>query len=220
MNLPVTIESSLLSPEKYTAIADLAQELSHACAVKQIFRTETEARVSVLDDIHFPTIASKYWQCIREQTVMLEQLATLSFEYRRNEVSIKKYRNQLAGESNEFEIETLQIDIDECLFRRENMKKVADDRAREIEMWSKLKAELDDGSFDVNVVDAHQLISYATQFAKRAAHSNPATMSAGELDNLAGLLQTSLRRCREMNILPELKKNLPSNIIDELGIRA
>jgi len=49
-------------------------------------------RFSVLNDMKYPTPASKYWQCVREQNVYLENLMTLSFEYRRNEVKIKNYK--------------------------------------------------------------------------------------------------------------------------------
>lgn len=220
MILPVPVAPDLLQGDVAKSIYHLSKELLHAYRVRQIFRTETEARVSVLDDIHHPTRAAKYWQCIREQTVMLEQLATLSFEYRRNEVTLKRHRKTLASSSDEFAIEEAQIGIDECLFKQANMTTVAADRAREIGMWAKLKAELDDGSFDTNNVDTHQLVSYTTQFALRAAHANPASMSAGELDNLAGLLQTSLKRCRELGVLDQLRRNLPVDVVTQLQLEA
>ena len=48
----------------------------------------TEVPVSVLNDIKFPTPAAKYWQAMREQNVMFQELVMLSYEYRKNLVEI------------------------------------------------------------------------------------------------------------------------------------
>ena len=42
-----------------------------------------------LQDNRYPTKAAKYWQCVREQSSYLDNLMTLSFDYRRNEAKIK-----------------------------------------------------------------------------------------------------------------------------------
>ena len=39
-----------------------------------------------LQDLKYPTRAAKYWQCVREQNVFLENLMSLSFDYRRNDI--------------------------------------------------------------------------------------------------------------------------------------
>jgi hypothetical protein len=192
--------------------------MRYAYRHRQIFRTETEARVSVLDDIHFPTKASKYWQSIREQTTMLEQLAMLSFDYRRNEVKIKRSRKMIEAATNEFDREEAQIDLDEALFNRENMKTVAEDRARELGMWSKIKAELADGSFDQDNVDAHQLVSYTARFAMMAASADQAQMTSGEYTNLFGQLQTSLQRCMELKVMDKLFMVLPDSVKAKLQL--
>ena len=199
--LPVNIEQALFPAECWETLVNLAPELSHAYAARQIFRTETEARVSVLDDIHYPTKASKYWQALREQMVMLEQLVLASFEYRRNEVQLRRLRATLDTSQDEFEIDDAQINFDECLFKQAGMRTVAADRAREIGMWSMLKAELNDGSFDTDNVDSHQLVSYTTQFALRAAHANPATMSSTA--NTCGLITG----CRNDSLVSRYRRN-------------
>jgi hypothetical protein len=218
--LPVLIDNEILAPSDITSLVAMSEELTHAYTHRQIFRTETEARVSVLDDLHHPTKASKYWQAIREQTVMLEQLSQLSFEYRRNEVQIKRYIRDLEKAADELDIEDLNINLDECMFKRASMKTVAADRAREIRMWSMLKKELTDGSFDADNVDVHQLVSYTAQFAIRASIAEPGSLSGPELDNLTGLLQTSLKRCAELGVLDQLSAILPANITDQLQIES
>ena len=81
--------NNLLEQEDLSAFKCMVDELRDTWTKKQMFRTETEARFSVLQDNRYPTRASKYWQCVREQSTYLDNLMSLSFEYRRNEAKIK-----------------------------------------------------------------------------------------------------------------------------------
>ncbi len=208
MTLPVPISSELLTPADWSNLLAINPALARAYVTNQIFRTETEARISVLNDLHFPTQAAKYWQGVREQCVMLEQLALLSFEWRRNELAIKRLHDRNDEEA--------VIDLDEAMWKRANMQRVAADRVREVQMWEMLKRENDDGSFSTDDVNAHQLVSYTTQFAKRAAHADTARMSGGEMDNLVGQLTTAVERCKEKGLLDKVLENLPREITQQL----
>ena len=53
---------SVLKEEDAQSIVKLKEELTDTWTKKQIFRTETEMRISVLNDGKHPTQASKYWQ--------------------------------------------------------------------------------------------------------------------------------------------------------------
>jgi len=132
---------NILDPNDVKDFKELTGELRDTWTKKQIFRTETEMRFSVLNDMKYPTPASKYWQCVREQNVYLENLMTLSFEYRRNEVKIKKLQEKLLTEEDALKKELYQIDIDEKNFSKASMQLTARDRMREIKLWSKLKKE-------------------------------------------------------------------------------
>ena len=81
---------SVLKEEDAKAVVALKEELTDTWTKKQIFRTETEMRISVLNDGKHPTQASKYWQSVREQNTHFENLVHLSFDARKNEVEIKK----------------------------------------------------------------------------------------------------------------------------------
>ena len=74
--------NNLLSPEEVSDFKSMTEELRDTWTKKQMFRTETEARFSVLQDNRYPTKAAKYWQCVREQSTYLDNLMTLSFDYR------------------------------------------------------------------------------------------------------------------------------------------
>jgi hypothetical protein len=102
----------------------------------------------------------------------LENLMSLSFECRRNEVKLKRLKKKLEEETDELKKELLQIDIDEKTYSVANMQLVARDRMREIKLWSTLKKEFDDGSFDTQDVNRHQLDSYAFNYEKQSRDLN------------------------------------------------
>ena len=107
---------NILPKEDVVEFKNMVGELRDTWSKKQMFRTETEMRMSVLQDFKFPTKASKYWQAVREQNVFLEQLIYLSFEYRRNDVKLKKLERKLNEETDDLKKELCQIDIDEKTF--------------------------------------------------------------------------------------------------------
>ena len=92
--------NNLLDPEEVKIFKGLTEELRDTWTKKQMFRTETEMQFSVLNDAKYPTKAAKYWQCVREQNVFLENLMSLSFDYRRAEVKIKRLQEKLDKEED------------------------------------------------------------------------------------------------------------------------
>lgn len=160
--------SDILDKSDFDKLVALKTELKETWAKRQIFRTETEMRVSVLNDGKFPTAASKYWQCVREQSVFFENLMNLSFQYRKTDIELKKLERKLLAESDDLERELIQIEIEEKCYAKAGMELVAKDRVRELDQWSRLKAELDDGTFDTQDVNAHQMESLKLQLQNRA----------------------------------------------------
>ena len=216
MSLPVKVEPGVLSEISLNDLNAIADELSHAYKYRQIFRTETEARISVLDELRHPTNASKYWQAVREQTTMLEQLSLLSFEYRRNEVEIKRQKRNLSTAMDDLDKEDIQINLDECMFKKSNMETVANDRVREILMWSKLKKEVTDGFFDTSDVNEHQLVSYTAKFALSMSLISPTQQAGDEYLNLSGQLNSALKRCRDVGVIDRVYNLLPGDVVNSL----
>ena len=118
--------NNLLTTEDLSAFKGMVDELRDTWTKKQMFRTETEARFSVLQDNRYPTKAAKYWQCVREQSTYLDNLMTLSFDYRRTEAKIKWLEGKIEKEEDEYKRTKYQIDIDECRFAKASMEKVED----------------------------------------------------------------------------------------------
>ena len=181
--------NNLLPTEDVNIFKEMVEELKDTWTKKQVFRTETEARISVLQDMKYPNKASKYWQCVREQNVFLENLMTLSFEYRRNDIKIKRLEKKLKDEKDELKKELCKVDLDEKTFSKASMELVAKDRMREIKMWSKLKIEFDDGTFDTKDVNRHQLESYH-EIMKNRVETITAGTSQPEVFNAVGQLKT------------------------------
>jgi hypothetical protein len=193
--------NNLLEPQDLTDFKGMVDELRDTWTKKQMFRTETEARFSVLQDNRYPTKAAKYWQCVREQSSYLDNLMALSFDYRRNEAKIKWLEGKVDKEEDEYKQTKYKIDLDEARFGKASMEKVAKHRMREIKMWSKLKGEFNDGSFNDKDVNQHQLESYGLQYHEKAKTLN-ANSSESEIFNVMGQLQ-SLQRIKKSGELEQ-----------------
>ena len=198
--------NNLLDPEDVKHFKGLTEELRDTWTKKQMFRTETEMQFSVLNDAKYPTKAAKYWQCVREQNVFLENLMSLSFDYRRAEVKIKRLQEKLDKEEDPLKKELLQIDIDEKTYGKASMQLVARDRMREIKLWSKFKKKFDDGSFDTKNVNTHQLNSYHLTM-KNKAETLTSGSSQPEVFNVLGQLQSIERIKKDIQIENKKKEN-------------
>ena len=203
--------NNLLDPNDVKEFKELTNELRDTWTKKQVFRTETEMRMSVLQDAKYPTKASKYWQCVREQNVFLENLMSLSFDARRNEVKLKRLQEKLKTEEDPLKKELLQIDIDEKTYSVANMQLVARDRMREIKLWSLLKKEFNDGSFDTKDVNTHQLDSYHL-IMKNKAETLTSGSSQPEVFNVLGQLQTIERVKKSGEMIYNKKEQLTNDL--------
>ena len=206
--------NNLLDPNDVKEFKEMTSELRDTWTKKQVFRTETEMRMSVLQDAKYPTKASKYWQCVREQNVFLENLMSLSFDARRNEVKLKKLKQKLETEEDPLKRELLQIDIDEKTYGVANMQLVARDRMREIKLWSTLKKEFDDGTFNTKDVNRHQLDSYH-MIMKNKAETLTSGSSQPEVFNVLGQLNT-IERVKKSG---EMIYNKKEQITNDLGAK-
>ena len=197
--------SDILDVEDVKEFKLLIPELKDTWKKKQVFRTETEMRFSVLSDNKYPTRASKYWQCVREQNTHFENLMHLSFDARKNDVEIEKLRAKIKKEKNKLEKQLLQIELEEKIYNKASMELVAKHRMREVATWSKLKKEFHDGSFDDRDVNTHQAHSYKLRLEHQKATLTPGS-SQPEVFNVLGQLNTLDRVMREGKLLPNKEK--------------
>jgi hypothetical protein len=206
--------NNLLDPEDVKQFKAMTAELRDTWTKKQVFRTETEMRMSVLQDMKYPTKAAKYWQCVREQNVFLENLMNLSFDCRRSEAKIKWLEKKIETEKDEYKLEKYKIDLDEARYGLANMQLVAKDRMREIKLWSTLKKEFNDGSFDDKDVNRHQLDSYHL-IMKNKAETLTSGSSQPEVFNVLGQLK-SIERVKKSG---EMIYNKKEQLTHDLGAK-
>ena len=197
--------SDILDVEDVKEFKSLIPELKDTWKKKQVFRTETEMRFSVLSDNKYPTRASKYWQCVREQNTHFENLMHLSFDARKNDVEIEKLRKKIKKEKDKLEKQLLQIELEEKIYGKAGMELVAKHRMREVATWSKLKKEFHDGSFDDKDVNTHQAHSYKLRLEHQKATLTPGS-SQPEVFNVLGQLDTLNRVMRDGELLPNKEK--------------
>jgi len=190
---------NVLKPKDAEDVLALKEELADNWNKRQIFRTETEMRISVLNDAVHPTAASKYWQSVREMGAHFDALMGLTFNLRRNELKrlqLEKKLKEAEYENDPLKKLEVEIDMDENLYEKASMVQTAHDRVREIQTWSKIKAELNDGTFDSQNVNQHQAQSYRVTLQNRVSALNEKSDSS-EIINAVGPLQTVERLLKE-----------------------
>ena len=197
MNYPMLPEKNNLY------LQELQEEIQDTIQKVQKFRTETEMRVSVLNNGDHPTRASKYWQCVREQNMMYEQLKISSFEYRRREAKILGLKDKIKKSKDKYEKMELQVDMEEMIWSLDNIEITANDRVRELKLWSKIKKELDDGSFNSKDVNIHQAETLELQLQNRL-NSLTSGSSQAEVLNVVGPLETVMNMLGKPNDLYKL----------------
>jgi len=197
----------VLSKEQNKELTELKQELKETVEKNQIYRTEIQMRYSVLQDGKQPTNAAKYWQCVREQSAMYDELTRDSFAFRNLMIDLDEAKDKLNKESDEFERRRLEVKIDELEFNKNTILRIGKDRFREIKLWSKLKKEFDDGSFDNTNVhqfdvqkEAHQI-----RLENRAVTLTNGSNQA-EILNVVGPLATMSEEHKHLLDPTEFKK--------------
>lgn len=205
--------SELLTKEDLSVVSRLKDELVHTLRKTQIHRTRTEMEVSVLNETKFPTPASKYWQSLREQAVMFEELIMLSFDYRKKQVEVKILKRRQEKEVDELEKELLTIEIEKELYILSAQERVAKARIREISDWSEIKARemsLMNGE-DIDDADHHQLISYTKRWIQQSILMGN-NGSPSERQNLLGQLRSGIKSCIRLGLLDMVLDGFPKNV--------
>lgn len=210
-------DSAILMPDDFGTLVRLKPELINTLKKTQIHRTRTEMEVSVLNDTKFPTPASKYWQSVREQAVMFEELILLSFEYRKKSVEVKILKRDLGVEEDDLERELLQIKIEKEQYVLSAQERVAKARIREIQDWSEIKSRemaLMNGE-DMKDADHHQLISYTKRWIQQSFLMGN-NGSPAERQNLLGQLRSGITSCIRLGLLDVVLEGFPRKIQNDV----
>jgi len=193
---------TVLREEDQQAMVAMKEDLADAWHKRQLYRTETEMRLVVLNDGKHPTKAAKYWQAVREQTVMFDNVMNKGFELRKNKINRGRLEAKIEHlqDSDEwdasFEIEDIKVDLDHNLFERAHIEADIHDRVRELKLWEQMKKELDDGTFNSKDPNAHQSLSLPKKFQHQLNSLGPSSGQA-EIMNSTGVSATTQRLVNE-----------------------
>lgn len=207
VSLNVVKDASILQNEDFLSITEMKDELEDVFLHAQYFRTRTEMDVSVLNDLSFPTADAKYWQSVREQNMMFQQLVINSYEYRKLDVQVRQLERMLDIQPDDLEKELIQIEIEEKKFRKMNLEREAKDRIREIKEWHNIKEELlPQMKYSLMDVNEHQLISYTIEFINEfiQASSSGAHINSGEACSIFGKLDKAIRTCKQRKVIDKV----------------
>lgn len=207
--------SGLLQQEDFEAVKSLEQSIRHDWRVKPIFRTETECRISVLNQVHFPDPHSKYWQAVREQQVHFEQLVYLDFDYQELKLDIEELEEKLTnGELGSIDCRRIGIKLRRKLYDLAVCEKVGEERVREVTQWARIKAELvkkhpKEVFVDNADAEVYQLKSYTKTFILEMFNSGPGTnIGAADAQNIIGKARTAIARCKEVGIWKDIRQEM------------
>lgn len=203
---PKDLAQGLLSQEQTRTLSKLLDEIREAEGNYVIWRTFTEAAFSVLNDVKFPTPASKYHQAIREQLVFYDQLVVLSFDFREKEIDLAETLEQLETAEGH-EKQRLEVKRDRLQYEIEGIKRQAKDRIRELEMWSGIKDQIVANSpdFDTRNKDTDELIALTIRFCREALLVEKSNCTdPGAIINIISQATSYLTECKRRGIVGQL----------------
>jgi len=138
----------------------------------------------------------------------------MSFEFREHEVEMEQEIIKRDKEKDKLKKKLNQIKIDRLKFSIAQMQLTAKDRMREIKEWSRFKKRYNDGTFDTENVDTHQLESLGKVYNNKKNTLTPYS-SQPEAFNILGQ-QISITRVQEERKKLEQKKK---KAVDDLSAR-
>jgi hypothetical protein len=197
-------KSCVLANEDLIVLQGLIPEIEQAIQSHTIYRTTTEALFSILNDVKYPTPASKYHQAKREQLVMFENLVGLSFDYRAVTIELDEVLLKLSKAEGS-KLKKLEVKRDRLQFKLMWMHKDGQERIRELKMWSQIKEDLaESGEFDLKNKDTDELKGLTLRYLWELPAACRAGNDVGGAINVIAQARTMLAECERRNIrLPQ-----------------
>ena len=126
------ISNELIDSKSLEFIKENMPKFNDRFVRRPVFRSLYELENYVVPNDTHPTPDAKYWQLIGEQSVHVQELISLSFNFRKINVKIKRLEHKIKEETDPFKKELYEIELEEKQFERANCQKIAKERMREI----------------------------------------------------------------------------------------
>lgn len=215
--VPIIKEMSNIQLMTEGDCAFLIDNKEHLTAIMQkthMWRTNTQ-KLSILNDVHFPTLHSKFHQAILEQKVQLDQSFYLAkdFEEKRLEIEELELDADELGDSKRDDIKrrkiTLQIQFKQ--YELNQMRTAMKYRMDEVKGWQsiidEILTELREAGIDEKTIwnkDAGEVESMFFLTLNNLQGLNKTTDSA-EASNLVALAQSAIQMAKQLGKLDEWK---------------
>jgi len=187
----VIFEDKFLSTKDKNNLEKLVDEITKCFDIDQSGRTITEMNYSVLNNTRFPTMAGKYFQCLREEIGQFKNLCDFSTHYKKSIADKELLEAELSEIDTTTKIGKAQAKVKEAEISGKELELSGQQNRshsiiREIISWEELKNKIlkKDSKFDITDCNAHQKESYAQRWKKESnVHSkeNLATLEKAEL---------------------------------------
>jgi len=175
---------NLIKPNDLDYLQENASDFQERFVTRSFFRSEFEMRYGVLSDAEHPTIDSKYWQAIGEQSVHVQELTTLGYGYKKQlaDIEYKKvqidelqykldyndYKTDFERRKIEARLKKKQVELQEQQFGLVLQRKTARERMKEIRNWTGIIAELKPlCKFGTEDWEAHHPERYIKRYGQR-----------------------------------------------------
>lgn len=197
------VSSSVISDSDLAQLDKIKESLMISVDTRTIWRTQTEAEVSVLNDLKFPTAAAKFHQAAREQVVFFDNLLRLSFDYQRKLLDVEEIQDQLKNaDPGSMKARRLNIDLKEAIYTLSVMQHEGRERVREIVMWEDIKQKclFDDPSIHPDDKNADQIIGFTLSHIRKLPSAFRSATDPGSANNIIGQAISGLKKCDELGI--------------------
>lgn len=210
-------ENTLFNNEQITKLNNARPNIEHAIETVTMYRTPTLLRASVLNDVEHPTPDSKYWQLVNEMVAHSTGLMDTLFQIEEKQIDIDEALYLLESESNTFEIRRLELNIRKYKYELTMLQKAAFARIEELNnqsaMMEDLKPQCKFGIVDQN---AHQLSAFAMAWTSEVCNITEHT-SVDDRRNITSRWITLMNLLNEMGQQTNFMNSLPKTTLEKLA---
>jgi len=167
-------DSGIIPDDALTALGAISEDIEAGFTRRQRFRPRFLMETAVLNDMKFPTVDAKYWQCNVERDTHFRNLVMLSFDYTEKQADIGILEAELhdlvdyeQSDLANARIAKKRVQIDRETTILVYMRKEASERAREIMNWTDIMARLlPDMKYSIEDVEEHMPEAYAIRYGR------------------------------------------------------
>jgi tRNA-dihydrouridine synthase len=216
----------ILKNEDISFLQENSRHLATVIEKTHIWRTDTQ-KLSIINDVQFPTAHAKLHQSMLEQKVQFDQAMYLAkdFEFKKLEAEEKQLDLSELGDSARDKIKKkkLEIELQFINYELKQMQISMHYRMEEIKGWQKIQNELLDdlrasgmSEEEIWSKNAGEL-KFMFYYALNNLQSLPTTTDSAERSNLISIALFSYKNAQRAGMLEEFKKGCNSIQLDSLN---